>query len=367
MENINGDQDQCRLALSPIGNMNSSPHGFQTSTSNSLSEQESDEQFGQTSVEDSESDTITDQEASVSDCESSVSGSPTEHFPVFDDLVRLAEGDRVYDLVKRRFVLGFASLGVQAKVVGIHRNDFGGLMGQARLNTFRIYGQAMEKKCGGNANIRYAWYGASKDDIVKIASHGFGHCGISQNNGLFGGGVYLSPDYSPLESACNSVVDKDGLRHLLLSRVILGKAELVQIGSEQCHPSSEEFDSAVDNLSAPRKYIVWSTHMNTHILPEFVISFRAPSCLAEFARIPKPSSVPTSPWVPFPVLISVLSKFLPPHTVSVISKYHEAHKEKKISRNQLVLKLRQIAGDKLLIAIIKSFKSKQLKTPTSLA
>lgn len=81
-------------------------------------------------------------------------------------------------------------------------------------------------------------------------------------------------------SACNSVVDKDGLRHLLLSRVILGKAELVHIGSEQCHPSSEEFDSAVDNLSAPRKYIVWSTHMNTHILPEFVVSFTAPSCLA---------------------------------------------------------------------------------------
>lgn len=200
MENINEDRDQCRLAPSPVGNMNSSPHGSQTTTSNSLSEQECDEQLWQTSMEDSESDTITDQEASVSDCESSVSGSPTEHFPVFDDgLVRLVEGDRVYDLVKRRFVLGFASLGVQATVVGIHRNGFGGVMGQARLNAFRIYGQAMEKKCGGNANIRYAWYGASKDEIVKIASHGFGHCGISQNNGLFGGGVYLSPDYSPLE------------------------------------------------------------------------------------------------------------------------------------------------------------------------
>lgn len=74
-------------------------------------------------------------------------------------------------------------------------------------------------------------------------------------------------------------VDGDGLRHLLLCRVILGKSELVRPGSEQCHPSSEEFDSGVDSLSCPRKYIVWNTHMNTHVLPEYVVSFRAPCCL----------------------------------------------------------------------------------------
>lgn len=74
-------------------------------------------------------------------------------------------------------------------------------------------------------------------------------------------------------------VDKDGLRHLLLCRLILGKSEVVHPGSDQCRPSSEEFDSGMDNLSSPKKYILWSTHMNTHILPEFVISFRAPSRL----------------------------------------------------------------------------------------
>lgn len=74
-------------------------------------------------------------------------------------------------------------------------------------------------------------------------------------------------------------VDKDGLRHLLLCRVLLGKPEVVRPGSEQWHPSSEEFDSGMDNLTSPKKLIVWSTHMNTHILPEYVISFRAPPCL----------------------------------------------------------------------------------------
>lgn len=358
MENSNGDQ--CWSSSTQMRNSHSFPHGFGTSSSNTSSEKLFDERSG---VEESVSETVCDQEPLVSDCESGVSGPSCEQFQLFDDgLVRLVEGDTVYEIINRRFVSSFDSLGVQASVVGIHKNGFGGVMGQARLNSFRVYAQAVENKCGGNANAKYAWYGASKEEIVQIVSHGFGHCGLSQNNGLYGGGVYLSPDNSPLESACNSVVDKDGLRHLLLCRVILGKAELVQIGSEQCHPSSEEFDSGVDNLSAPRKYIVWSTHMNTHILPEFVVSFRAPPCLAGFVRInPKRSSVPTSPWVPFSILISVLSKFLPPPAVSLINKYHESHKAKKISRNEMIQRFRQIAGDKLLIAVIKKFKAKHSK------
>lgn len=77
----------------------------------------------------------------------------------------------------------------------------------------------------------------------------------------------------------SSTIDGCGLRHLLLCRVILGKMELVHPDTEQSHPSSEEFDSGVDNLLSPKRYIIWSTHMNTHILPEYVISFRAPTCI----------------------------------------------------------------------------------------
>ncbi|CAI9786832.1 unnamed protein product [Fraxinus pennsylvanica] len=79
--------------------------------------------------------------------------------------------------------------------------------------------------------------------------------------------------------------DDDGLRHMLLCRVILGRMEVVRPGSEQYNPSSEEFDSGIDNLVSPRKYIGWSTRMNTHILPEFVVSFRIPSNLRRNQRI----------------------------------------------------------------------------------
>lgn len=36
--------------------------------------------------------------------------------------------------------------------------------------------------------------------------------------------------------------------------------------------------------------------------------------------------MPTSPWMPFPILISALSKFLPPPTVALMSKYYRDHK-----------------------------------------
>lgn len=76
--------------------------------------------------------------------------------------------------------------------------------------------------------------------------------------------------------------DEDGFRYMLLCRVLLGKMEVVHPGSGQHNPSSDEFDSGVDNLASPRKYIIWSSRMNTHILPEFVVSFRATtSCKGE--------------------------------------------------------------------------------------
>lgn len=70
--------------------------------------------------------------------------------------------------------------------------------------------------------------------------------------------------------------DENGEQHVVLCKVILGASELVAYGSDQFHPSSEEFDTGVDDLVSPRRLIVWSTHMNTHILPLYVVSFRLP-------------------------------------------------------------------------------------------
>ncbi|KAJ6760712.1 INACTIVE POLY [ADP-RIBOSE] polymerase SRO4-RELATED [Salix purpurea] len=243
-----------------------------------------------------------------------------------DGMTRLFEGDRVHDLIKQRLVSGLGLLGKKATVVAIHRNTYSGVLQQARVQSFQITAKAMEKKCGGDANLKFGWYGGTRDEICEIMKHGFSAPMIDSSCRLYGSGIYLSPDNSPVECVKKLNVGKDGLRHMMLCRVILGKAEVVHPGSDQYHPSSDEFDSGMDNLSSPKKYIVWSAHMNTHILPEYVISFRAPSNLKGYFRTPESTRTPTSPWMPFPSLISALSKFLPPTTTKLIIKYYRDHR-----------------------------------------
>ncbi|XP_059656395.1 probable inactive poly [ADP-ribose] polymerase SRO5 [Cornus florida] len=308
-----------------------------------------------------------DPDSQVSDCESGISnGNTCEQHQRFgaNGLNEVDEGDRQHQLIKHCFFSGLGSLAAQTSLVSIRKNACSTFTAKARLHSFRVFTRAMEMKYGGNANVKYAWYGDSKDEITNIISRGFGHCDKTEDNGLYGCGIYLTPDNHSLEGVKSTVVDEDGLRHILFCRVVMGKMELVHPGSQQSHPSSEEFDSGVDNLTSPKKYIVWSTYMNSHICPEFVLSFRAPPCVMGWQRIQHAPRMPTSPWLPFSTLITALSKFLPPHTISLISKHYSDHREQRISRHELVQRVRQITGDKILTTIIKYFRDKQLREST---
>lgn len=148
-----------------------------------------------------ESDNQSDHE-NVSDCESFVSGSNrTVQHHVFDkSFVRLTEGERVHDFIRRKFVWGLGTLGAKTEVTAIHRNSYSTVMAQARVQSFQVYARAEEKRRGGNANVKYAWYGtAGKEEIGAIISHGFGYVREYHNHGLSTCGIYLSPDDSPLE------------------------------------------------------------------------------------------------------------------------------------------------------------------------
>lgn len=307
-----------------------------------------------------------DGDSSVSDCESIVSAdhSGTSAAPPLPftgaGLMELEEGDKAHRLIKERFVSRLGALRAQVTVAAIHRSCSSSFAARSRAQAFQVYSAAVQKKGGGDtANVRYAWYPASKEEVAKIFSYGFGYSGKPENSGLYGRGVYFAPDNHPLQSVESAPVNEDGLRHLLLCQVILGKSELIDFGSEQSHPSSEQYDSGVDDLSSPKRYIIWNTHINTHVLPEYVVSFRAPCCSRGLLRTPGKSRKPTSPWMPFRVLISELSKILPPSDINSMSKYYKDHKEGKIPRHELVRKVRQIAGDGLLTRIIKSSRTKQ--------
>nr|GLL18579.1 probable inactive poly [ADP-ribose] polymerase SRO5 isoform X1 [Ipomoea trifida] len=303
----------------------------------------------------------------VSDCESGISGSPARRegedkgcgaVAVENGLIRVHEDDRIHEIVSQKLVGGLGEVGNHTTIEAIHRNGFHSLTKKAKLQAFEIFAKAAEKESDGNANVRYAWFGASKEEINTIVSQGFLPYMI--NNGSYGHGIYLSPDHFPLGSVKCAVGDENGVQHLLLCRVILGKMEVVASGSGQWHPSSQEFASAsasgVDDLVSPSKYIVWSSNMNTHILPQYVISFRL--CSSAGIGMQRRLRKPTSPWISFPALISALAKYLPPQTMKLISKHHKDHRERKISRHEMIQNMRKLAGDDLLAAIIKAHRTK---------
>ncbi|EPS58940.1 hypothetical protein M569_15873, partial [Genlisea aurea] len=85
-------------------------------------------------------------------------------------------------------------------------------------------------------------------------------------------GIHFSHIGKPLYSFLSASPDQNGLRCMLLCRVILGRSEVVRSDCSQVIPTSPEFDSGVDSLSSPRKYTIWNPHMNTRILPYFMIT-----------------------------------------------------------------------------------------------
>lgn len=165
----------------------------------------SDDMRMKSSVWDDEPASNENENSSVSDCESGVSGGNYVQRNLFDEgFVRLDEGDRVHDLIQRRFALSLGLLGAQAEVVAIHKNSYcSSVMSQAKVQSFQLYLQAMQKIRNGNANLKYAWYATSgKQEVKDITSHGFGHSGKSHNNNnnnIDTCGLHLSPDDSPLD------------------------------------------------------------------------------------------------------------------------------------------------------------------------
>jgi hypothetical protein len=302
-----------------------------------------------------------DDETSVSDCESCVTGSMNDESGCLSDgLIRMDEDERLHQIIKQKFVSGLGCLAIHTRIESIHRNSYSSLTKQARLHAFHTFKQALEKKCDGNANLKYGWYGSSKEEIRKIIEHGFSNFNSSSNP--YGCSITLSADHSSIESFRSSRMDENGFKHILLCRVLLGRTEVINPGSVQSYPSSRDFDCGVDDSISPKKYFVWSSHMNTHILPEYVITFTNQPVLNGHGRtLQIPRKIPTSPWMPFSTVISALAKHLPSHTISLISKHYSSHRENKISRHELIQRLRRIVGDESLKAVIKSFIDKVSK------
>ncbi|XP_020528952.1 inactive poly [ADP-ribose] polymerase RCD1 isoform X1 [Amborella trichopoda] len=335
---------------------------------------------------------------------------------VHESLVRVDSGSSDYDVVKNLFLEGMGKFIEPRDIVGIYHPKPTCISWQARLQSFE-YQMEVTKKYRGNANVQRAWHGSSKQGVEGIMLHGFGNVEKPRNGLTYGHGIYLRPSRYSHISARSCDVDENGMQHMVLCCVIMGNMEQVQSGSEQFHPGNENFDSGVDNHENPKCYIVWNTHMNTHIYPEYVVSFKVPPSAREYlagireneskadtSRVAdstvfnsksqqEPFTVdlarnsqnlashveksqeksrgialgarrmPLSAWMPFPVLFAAVSNKISPSDKDLIDRHFSDFKMKKISRDDFIKKLRCIIGDKVLVSTLKSLQYKSHWVP----
>ncbi|XP_057453038.1 inactive poly [ADP-ribose] polymerase RCD1-like [Lotus japonicus] len=177
------------------------------------------------------------------------------------------------DFVQELFLNGMNSFGSTNFEI-INTYHYSGASLQARFELFQTQAK-ITKEFHGDANIRYAWLPFSEQELSKMVMCGLGHCALSTTKCIYGVGVLLADVTCPYASARHCDIDKNGVRHLVLCRVIMGNMELLHPDINQFQPSSPEYDNGVDSIQCPRYYIVWSMNINTHIYPEFIVSFKA--------------------------------------------------------------------------------------------
>ncbi|MED6205951.1 hypothetical protein PIB30_022397 [Stylosanthes scabra] len=276
------------------------------------------------------------------------------------------------DTVQTMFLKGMVSSGIDNDIVEIYRCS--SATRQARLELFQMQAE-ITKKTRGDANIQYAWLALSKNELSTMMQYGLGHCGLSLSKCKYAVGVHLAAASCPYASARYCDVDENGNSHLVLCRVIMGNMELLPPGGRQFRASSGEYDNGVDDILHPTYYIIWNMNMNSHIYPEFIVSFKVAtniqgnrgnpgvnvfaagqhdhsqpesSTIDNGKAVHAASLVPKSPWMPFPALFAAIKSSVPPSTMDVIEGDYEQFKKKQISRDAFIQRLRLIAGDNLL-------------------
>uniref|UniRef100_A0A0D9ZG02 RST domain-containing protein n=1 Tax=Oryza glumipatula TaxID=40148 RepID=A0A0D9ZG02_9ORYZ len=281
-------------------------------------------------------------------------------------------GQRADSAVRNLLFQGSGHLFTEKDIIGIYRTPMLDQLGRSRYSLFQKEVQ-VTKNQRGNANERYAWLACTKGTMEEMMMNG----ALEIAKPLQGPIVGLSD------------IDENGIIRMMLCRVIMGNVEVVFPGSNQCQPTSESFDSGVDDLQRPKHYIIWDANVHKHIYAEYAVIIKVPymnngdtaSNISEIrnsgaldnptkddslqtiassgdeqqacmlGRAPSPRS-PSSPWMPFSMLFAAISAKVPRSDMDLVHKYYEEFKRRKISRPDLVKQLRQIVGDKLLVSTV---------------
>ncbi|KAM1552135.1 hypothetical protein FF1_044209 [Malus domestica] len=263
--------------------------------------------------------------------------------------VRLLGGvERVYTVCSNLFLAGMRKVDLSAAVTAVHQRVRDGPLDKARLEVFQKQIE-ITKAARGSANVVYAWCGVSGSDVRGILTHGFGAPSKVSGTQSHGVGLHLSHLSAPFLSCAQSERDDNGEKYAILCRVILGSVEKVEAGSKQCYPSSVDFDNGADDPKNPKSYVIWSTNMNRHVLPECVVTYKSnyvPAQLGGSARRAYPVDM----------LISKIQSYLPPSKVQELSSLVCALKGGKLARDDFVKKCRSVTGEQLMASALNNLR-----------
>ncbi|KAG8096915.1 hypothetical protein GUJ93_ZPchr0013g36811 [Zizania palustris] len=137
----------------------------------------------------------------------------------------------------------------------------------------------------------------------------------------------------------------------------MGWPEVVPAGSSQFHPSSDDYDSAVDNMENPRWYVVWSTHRTLGSYHYTLSSFKCPNLqqmqgsLGATSKLKKPSPEATRDM--FPMLLTEIQRFVPSPKLQTLQKSYNCFKKGQMKKDQFIRFLRSFIGDKVLTTVAK--------------
>ncbi|KAL6606960.1 hypothetical protein ACP70R_042613 [Stipagrostis hirtigluma subsp. patula] len=310
--------------------------------------------------------------------------SPPPHIPCTVDMLRkrvvpVERGSEDFVFVQNLFLSGMGPFAMPNNILHIHHYSPKDITEHSTLEAFERQMRLTSEK-RGTANARYGWLGCRKQDIVGILADGFVSIGKASGNA----GIYLSPANRAFTSVGLCDVDEKGAQYMLLCRVILGNLGTIKPGSEEEFPSTEIHDSGADNCSNPSYYLIWNSHLSTHICLEYLISFRLAPVVQEylgqkciwFHPPPKQGIVdlstlepiicksaakgPTSPWVSFKLLFETIQDSISPVARELLFLHYEELKEKKITRKEMVKNMMIIVGKKLLMDSLTSLHYSEL-------
>lgn len=278
--------------------------------------------------------------------------------------------------VQDLFLSGMGPFATPSNILHVHRYSPNDITAQCRFEAFERQMRST-KEARGDANIRYGWLGSKKNDIVRVLINGLGTTANPVEKAGLSAGVYLSPENRAFTSVGLCDVDEKGVQYMLLCRVILGNMEAVEPGSQESFPSSEIYDSGVDDCSNPKCYVMWPSHLSTHIRLEYLVSFKlvpkVRNYLLDLKGLwfhPSPKEVavdistlepvicetgegPTSPWISFRHLFSVIQDNISSVAMELLFHHYEELKESIITREEMVKKMIIIVGEKILLEALK--------------